>query len=116
MAAYAAADQKIKDQTIRSRVHVALLRWSVSQLQGSPFDAGSANRDSLAQQILRTRGNTNFIVNTLIQTMIVLPSFDTTALDDTGAGDTALQAEVDTLVPALLIKNVIVVGPPDINP
>lgn len=115
MAAYAVADQKIKDQGVRARTHIALLRWAVSQLQGSPFDVGSANKDALAQQILRGKGSDNYFVNTLIQTMVALPSFDPAALADTTAGDAALQSQVDTLVPALLNKNVIVVGPPDLN-
>ena len=111
MAILTQIDQYLKDEATRARVRVALLRWAVARLQNN---TRVASEDALAQQILRSTSD-SYVYRTLIQTMLALPSFDQAALPDTPAGDAAMQAQVDTLVPALLTRNVLVVGAPDVN-
>lgn len=104
---YTATDQVLKDEAFRGRVRVALIKWSVARLSNATRIAA---QDALAKNILR--GN-DFAVNTLTRTMLNVPNFPAAALADTTAGDTALQGQVDTLVPILLDRQVLVLADPD---
>jgi hypothetical protein len=109
MAVLALIDQTIKDELQIGRVRAALYRWSVARLSNAQR---INDQDGLAKNILR--GNAQYLM-TLARTMFALPSFPPAALADTPAGDTALQGQVDTLVPLLLSHRVLFTFDPDIE-
>lgn len=104
---FTTTDQSMKDEGVLGRVRVALLRWAVARLQ---HNTRIVDQDALAKILLRGNIST---AGTLTRTMLVLPTFPAAALEDTTAGDTALQGQVDTVVPVLLQRNVLVVADPD---
>lgn len=104
---YTMTDQRLKDEGFVSRVRIALLKWSVARLSNV---TRIVDQDALAKNILR---GSDFSVNTLVRTMVNVPNFPAAAFVDDTAGDTALQGQVDTLVPILLSRQVLVLADPD---
>jgi hypothetical protein len=104
---YTLTDQRLKDEGFTARVRIALLKWSVARLSNV---TRIVEQDALAKNILL--GN-DFVARTLTRTMVVVPNFPAAAFVDDAAGDTALQGQVDTLVPILLDRKVLVLADPD---
>jgi hypothetical protein len=102
-----AVDQTLKDEGFVARVRVAIMRWARAQIVGATRHAG---KDAFAKLAIRgDRRN----VETIVRALAIDPSLNPAALVDDPAGDAALQAAVDSLVPPALALGLIYVADPD---